>query len=880
MPDEIKKQIRGGDTSLTDKTVWADFNDIYGITSDLKVYYCGNSNESRLGATDEEIKADLSDSVTGMQKDSDWANALGLEKDVTYKDLLNVDELTINNNSLNLKLMYNLGSLRKLTFENVDISNLDGIDGATNLEYVFFYNCKIGNYKDLSNCNKLKNLYFQFLSSMSEQETNEEISKLCDSKLGIAEADLKNLEYFGIFGIDYYIKTDVNEIYIANDSRMSNLTDISPLNNLNSKKYIKYIFLNNNRITSLDPLKEYTSLYQIKLANCKKLNNLNGLQNLPNLAYVYSQYCDLYDTSGLENCRSLYYLYVTGNPNLTTLNKLENSNKIAYIYANNCALGKNENSEESSSEDALCSIKHLGTLQYINLENNDLKRVEYLNGLSNLNNLYLLANENINSKSLLNIRNVINACGSNFTISSKYSLILLDINTKNLSLEDQSLNKDNFILLKDKINIVKLNLKNLKLLDNNDKQLSDDEFNQIINEVLSTLTAVRYLNLSNLDKLNDISFAKNMAELKEIVLYGTNVITDEKNENGEYRGLELLQNNTKLISLAIDNENIDLAKIVPVIKNLGWAYAYNTSSFLQFQGLFIKNENILKTLNKPNLDLEQLTLTDLKATNIVDLSQCTSLKRLSLIYGLQYKVKAPDSVTYLYLDGQILSGEYPEQLEEIYGVNNCLNDYVMKNLADNCPNLKAIKDGNSYDISNLTMLENSKFVNTLETIYLVRNNTTVSGTPKINSISSLKNYINLKELTIENANISSLEGIENLKKLTKLSLKKNKITSVESLSEDTNLQEINLSDNKIYSLYGIENLKQLKYLNIENNCLQDIVQYTDKNNVMQTIRNLSIIKNLNENNGGSLNTILLNGNINLADFSEIQKLSWKDKSGF
>ena len=172
MPDEIKKQIRGGDTSLTDKTVWADFNDIYGITSDLKVYYCGNSNESRLGATDEEIKADLSDSVTGMQKDSDWANALGLEKDVTYKDLLNVDELTINNNSLNLKLMYNLGSLRKLTFENVDISNLDGIDGATNLEYVFFYNCKIGNYKDLSNCNKLKNLYFQFLSSMSEQETN------------------------------------------------------------------------------------------------------------------------------------------------------------------------------------------------------------------------------------------------------------------------------------------------------------------------------------------------------------------------------------------------------------------------------------------------------------------------------------------------------------------------------------------------------------------------------------------------------------------------------------------------------------------------------------------------------------------------------------
>ena len=86
LPDEIKNQIKGGDTSLTDKTIWADFNDIYGITSDLKVYYCGSSSDTRIGATDESLKAELlSKPISGMSAGSAWAETLGINKDVTYK---------------------------------------------------------------------------------------------------------------------------------------------------------------------------------------------------------------------------------------------------------------------------------------------------------------------------------------------------------------------------------------------------------------------------------------------------------------------------------------------------------------------------------------------------------------------------------------------------------------------------------------------------------------------------------------------------------------------------------------------------------------------------------------------------------------------------
>ena len=95
-----------------------------------------------------------------------------------------------------------------------------------------------------------------------------------------------------------------------------------------------------------------------------------------------------------------------------------------------------------------------------------------------------------------------------------------------------------------------------------------------------------------------------------------------------------------------------------------------------------------------------------------------------------------------------------------------------------------------------------------------------------------------------------------------------------------NINKIILQSNKIASLHGLENLKQLNSLELQNNCLQDIIQYTDENNEIQTVRNLSIVKNLNKNNGGKLDKLLLSGNSNLTDFSEIKNLSWLSKNGF
>ena len=109
-------------------------------------------------------------------------------------------------------------------------------------------------------------------------------------------------------------------------------------------------------------------------------------------------------------------------------------------------------------------------------------------------------------------------------------------------------------LLDHLINVhMKTIIQDIKILDNSGNKLSDTELNKIVNEVLETLTGMQYLNLTNMEQLNNIKFVKNMPNLLEIIFYGTNVITGTNNDSGEQIGLELLENNSKLKILALSN---------------------------------------------------------------------------------------------------------------------------------------------------------------------------------------------------------------------------------------------------------------------------------------------------------------------------------------
>ena len=876
LPEEIRNQIKGGDASNSGQGIYTSFIDVYGITSDLQVYFCSNGRGTRIGAIDDAKVSDWSSKVVIDASDR-WSSVLGYNRDVTLGDLKSQAEINITENGLDLTKLAFFGSLKKITFTNVVYNDLDGIGGVPNLEHIFFNNSKIENYKGMEDCRNLKRLYLYFPPQMDESTANEQIRKLCDENVGIANADLKNLEYFGIFGVDEFSSREPDFSNINFNAYTSNITDITPIKNLNAKKYIKYLYLNNNKISDMTSLSGFENLYLLLIANNRMLNHLDGLQNLQKLTYIYAQNCSLYDTIGLYNCTSLYYLKLSNNSELTTLNDLEKSENLVYIYADGCSLGKYENKDNNSDTDALKCLENLKKVMYLDLKNNDLKRIAYLANLNSITYLYLEGNENINEDQVISIKNIIYNCGINYSISSRYSL-LLDDNITNLSLKDQSIKAETFKLsLESKKKLEKLDLTGLKLLDSSGNELSSQETNDLINEVLSTLTSVKFLNLENVPKLNAITFVKNMPDLVEIVLYGTNVITGSVDENGDNNGLELLNNNLKLESLALDNENIELIKIVETLKRIKNEYIYAPNRFLGIGGLYAKNSKMFESLNEPNIGLETLGIKCLETDSVIDLSKCDSLKSVILIYGTEHKVKLPDSVELIHLDGQYLYGEYPKNLKRCTYINRGLDEDVIKNLARNCPNLESIATGNSNrSVTNLDAFTNACFKDSLKNLNLTSNERNDS----INNIKGISGYSKLETLKIDRANISDLSGIETLTNLKELNLLQSSVSSLEILKDNVNINKIILPSNRVVSLHGLENLKKLTYLDLQNNCLQEIIQYTDENNELKVMKNLSIVRNLNKNNNGKLSTLLLAGNSNLTNFEEVENLSWNEKNGF
>ena len=49
LPEEIRANIKGGDAGEGKYTDYANMNDVYGVTSNLKVYYCKNGKDKMLG---------------------------------------------------------------------------------------------------------------------------------------------------------------------------------------------------------------------------------------------------------------------------------------------------------------------------------------------------------------------------------------------------------------------------------------------------------------------------------------------------------------------------------------------------------------------------------------------------------------------------------------------------------------------------------------------------------------------------------------------------------------------------------------------------------------------------------------------------------------
>lgn len=800
LPDDIKSQIKGGDAGEKTYQDYASMNDVYGVTKDLRVYYCSKGKDTLLGTAN----TDLDNPVREVfESGSSLAKLInGNDTDnVTAEDLKNVKELTITpeDGITNFEEFYNFPSLERINFEGVTINSLNGLQNAIKINYIYFHNSVISDYSAIGKCKELKNLHMYM-------PNNEEVSKMCE---GLKDAKLTKLEYLGLYGYMHY--TVVNWNYSTTSTTRSELTDISPLKNLSqeTKQAIKYLYFNNNNIEDASVLEDFSNLYFVRL-----------------------------ETNKLTSCKGL-----------------ENKSSLRYLYLNNNLLGINETEISNEEADSISFLKNNTALYRLDLSNNsNLKQISYLKNITGLKHFLLTNDENIGSSCIVELKDILGKCEL-LDMPSKYYLGL-DNSTK-MNLSNLSLTDEDIMLLKNNTIIESLNLSNNTALSNEKLQ-----------EVLSTCTNMKAINLSGVSNLESIEFIKFMPNLITLDIRDTKVVD-----------LELLNDNVpNLGTLCINNENIDLTTIQEKISTLN--KNYDTTIIKNgSQGLAINNPNLIKKL-KDCTEITRLEMyNDTGSTNTtIDLSNCEKLTYVRS-RGNGCTIIIPNSLEEINSEDPNFDYTNHDNLKKISfswaGLNNSSFANLCTQLADSNKlqsiGINSLSVSNKIDFSKIKNLKDT----TLQNFSLYGN----TGLDKyqLDSIEGIEEITSLKNINIDWTTLTSMPNLSNLTNLETIKITNSSIKDLTPIANCTNLKEINFNNNNISNVKTLENMSNLTTLRLENNSLFDTYSFVAEDGSTKTEKTLEIFANLNKM---ELENLYLTGNTGIVDWSIVSSLKWSGKSGF
>ena len=264
LPKEIKENLVGGDT--TDYGEYIRLINIYGVTSDLKVYYYdsnGLEGGNVLGVT-EFLEIDPTLPVTLINKNTPLKNNLisnlkvqGIEvsEEIINANIASLKNVTLDGTNYpisNLSGISELRSMKKLTLSNLELEDLSGIESCGLLDTIYIDNCIIRNYSKLTTVYGLNKLYIKIPNTMDMNIANDQVENL---SIGLSVATkIENLEYFGIFGDSGWLgldKFDFTSKYSSDSTHswlqyesINSLTDISSISKFSSnikKVYVIYI---------------------------------------------------------------------------------------------------------------------------------------------------------------------------------------------------------------------------------------------------------------------------------------------------------------------------------------------------------------------------------------------------------------------------------------------------------------------------------------------------------------------------------------------------------------------------------------------------------------------------------------------------------------
>ena len=374
--------------------------DVYGITTDLKVYYCRSGVESGVYGN---IKADNIDPNTTLVRLNASGNnpvknvvtealaEIGITVDeelgVTLGNVAGLTEIIVDGTTCNMtafSALSELTSLRKITLKNLTLPDLTGIENLPFINYVYFYNCDIKDYSKLATAYNLTYLYFYFPDTMNETTSNYQITKLGEAFHSATRINgLKYLHIVGnidIYGFEYAGSVRWTEPdmvghfrgYVSyNLSKCSNLSNISGLRDFasNIKATISELYLNNHHISNISCLSEFTNLEEVYLMQNAPLTSLTGLENKKSLLYLAASDCSFQNLSGIDGDDALIYLTVFNNSNLNDISSLKSCRSLQGFYAKNCSSLVSVEALKGDVMDDNEKYNGLDALKYLQLEN-------------------------------------------------------------------------------------------------------------------------------------------------------------------------------------------------------------------------------------------------------------------------------------------------------------------------------------------------------------------------------------------------------------------------------------------------------------------------------------------------------------------------------
>ena len=794
--------LKGGKAGKGTYKDYASFNDVYGVTSDLKVYYCSSGKDSILGIDSSQLDIDDKDREV-FAAGSSFSKLIKNGEKVTVQDVKKVTTIDINGNSgVSLTDLYNLTSLKKLTLTNYE-GSLEGIQNAVQIEEIMLKNCTITNYSALKELeSKIKRMY---LYSIDDNELN----KFCSD---LSSANFSSLENFGIVGDLIYLDNMSVSYNTGKSSRT--ITTTEPLTNLSetTKKAIKYMNLQNNNINSLIGLTDFSNIENLKV-ECNQLKTLQGIENM---------------------------------------SKLKN------LCAPSNNLGADEVSEKNPNSDALSYINSSVKLNFLHLQENQIKWIGYIKNQNSLNNLYLSGNSKFDLASVSEIAETYQRVRSTSkTINSEYLDYL--VTSSNFSYKNLTERDTEKIAYLKNLDISKKNV--VVYMDLSGSVLSNEELNAILRDYKN----LNELNLTGCTKLTSFDFLKGKTNLQQICFSNTGIIGDEVSKLDTYA--------TGLRSFKCNNPNIDLTKMQKTISRTD--IYYGKAGYTTYCGAGIENYDLKQQLSKCT-EITYITTNSMNGTGIVDLTNCTKLTNGYFQDG----------------GGTFILPSSINTIRSWYsGVNLDFRNLQGKTI-DNVPLGHMWQNWNAYK-SELNQLANYKikvknlgldirlgiYINDDILSYLNKidiESIDFSGLPNQDNfkfvVSSWKDkLLNVKSIKMTGVNLENLDFLKENTNLTELSLVDCHILDISGIENCVNLKKLNLSGttNGFSNLEPLKNMSVLEELNL-NNC-NGI--YDNYNN----IQNLEILANLHKN--GTLNNLYFSGNSSIIDWTPLTNIGWQQESG-